>query len=164
MTNPTGVIRLDNKEAFIEYSVELMKPAIRQIYILTPDFDREWLGAPEFVEQLKLCLVKNRRMNVKMLIADPTTGIRSQHPLISLIKRLSRFKARVITEEFLDKQPLKNTQLLIDLNGIVMRQSFNDFIGFAHFQDKQTVKNLLEDFEQYWRFSTTHADLRHVYL
>ncbi len=164
MNQETGVIRLENADEFINYSVELLKPAIRQIHILTPDFNREWLGAPEVVEQIKLCVVKNRRVKVRMLVADPTSGIRSQHPLIGLVRRLSRFEARVVTEEFAEKQPLKNALIIVDLGGVIVKQSLADYVGFVHFDDKQTGKNLLEDFEQYWRFSTTHSDLRHVYL
>ena len=164
MNHDTGVIRLDTQQAFIDYSVELMKPAIRQIHILTPDFDQGWFGANEFVEQLKLTIVRNRRLQVKLLVADPTTGIRSQHPLIAIIKRLSRFEGRVINEDFLEKQPLKDAQLLVDIGGVMVRQSLTDYMGFIHFNDKQTGKTRLEGFAQYWRFSHTHSDLRYVYL
>ncbi|MEJ2042424.1 MAG: hypothetical protein P8X74_07335 [Reinekea sp.] len=162
--NETGVVRLQGLEDFIQHSVELITPVLRQINILTPDFNADWLGAGEFVEQLKLCIVRNRRVKVRLLLVDPISGIRQNHPLIPLIKRLSRFEARVITREFADKQPLKNAQLLVDLGGVLVRQSFSDYVGFVHYDDKHTVKNLLEDYEQYWRFSTVHADLRHLYI
>ena len=160
----TGVIRLETLEEFIQYSLEIIKPAIRSINILTTDIERPWLGDDTVVQQLKLAIVKNRRVHVRLLIADPTLAIKTAHPLIPLIRKLSRFEARVVQEEMLEKQPFKKTFLTVDRGGVVLRQSLDTFVGFCHFDDKHTVKNLSEEFDQYWRYSDTHADLRHLHI
>ncbi len=157
----TGVIRLESVEEFVEYSAELIKPALRSVTILTPDMERLWLGAELVVDSIKLGIVKNRRLQVRLLVADPTLAIRTGHPLLGLIKKLSRFEARVISKEMQEKQPLTTSMILVDRGGVVVRQSGDNFIGFCHFDDKHTVKNLNADFDQYWRYSETHADLRY---
>lgn len=160
----TGVIRLNSVEAFVEHSNELIKPAIRHIDILTTDMDKPWLGEASVVQQLKLAVVKNRRLHVRLLMADPKLAIRISHPLIPLIKRLSRFQAKVIDNEMLDKQPLKYNFVLVDRGGLVVKQSETDFVGFAHFDDKHSVANQRETFNEYWRYSHAHPDLRYMTL
>ncbi|WP_196157089.1 hypothetical protein [Reinekea sp. G2M2-21] len=167
MTEPnsdTGVVRLETVEDFVQYSTELINPALRTINILTTDMERPWLGHEDLVNSLKKAIVRNRRVSVRLLVTDPTLAIRTGHPLIPLIRKLSRFEARVIQQEMQEKQPIKQTMILVDRGGIVVRQSLQDFVGFCHFDDKHSVKNFNEDFDQYWRYSDTHADLRHLHI
>ena len=126
--------------------------------------DKAWLGSEDLVDQLKRSVIKNRRIQVRLLIADPSMALRSNHPLIPLIRKLSRIKAQVIDSELLEKQPLTESFLLVDRGGILMRQSLLEYNGFVHFNDKPSVTNKQEEFDQYWRYSQEHADLRHVYL
>lgn len=160
----TGVIRLTNAEEFVETSKDLLNPVIRNINILTTDFEREWFGHTSVTEALKKAVITNRRVTLRILVADPTKAIKTKHPLIPLIRKLSRIEARVIQEEILEKQPMKQSFCLVDRSRLIVRQSFDQFMGFAHFEDKHSVKNFNEMFDQYWRFSSTHADLRHVYV
>jgi len=160
----TGVIRLDKLEEFIHYSAEILTPVIRTVNILTNDMDKLWLGHVDIFEKIKLAVIKNRRIQVRLLVGDPSLALKINHPLIPLIRKLSRFEARVIDQEMLEKVPMRNSFILVDRGGIIMKQSEKEHIGFAHFDDKQSVKNQLEVFDQYWRFSYTHSDLRHVYL
>lgn len=165
-SNPsdTGVIRLKDAEGFIETSRDLLHPVIRSIKIVTTDFEREWFGQTDVIDALKRAVITNHRVTLQILVADPTKAIKTQHPMLPLIRKLSRIEARVIQEEILEKQPMKQTFCLVDRSRLIVRQSFDQFIGFAHFDDKHSVKNFTELFDQYWRFSNTHSDLRHVYL
>ena len=162
MQEPTdrGVIRLNSVEDFIEITPRVIKPALRSIDILTPDLEKPWLGSTVVVESLKAAVIRNRRIHVRCLIADPTLAVKTDHPLLGLIRKLSRIEARVISNELQEKQPLKNSMLLVDRSGVVLRQSNDAFIGFGHFDDKQTVKRLKAEFELYWRYSETNAYLR----
>lgn len=160
----TGVIRLEHAEEFVQHSCEIVSSAIRQINLLSTDLEQPWFGDEAFVNAIKKAVVQNRRVKVRILVADPTLAIRRQHPLIPLIKRLSRIEARVIEDEILDKEPLKHSFLLVDRGQLVVRQVREDMIGFAHYDDKPTVKKLNETFEQYWRYSATHADLRYMHI
>lgn len=160
----TGVIRLENAESFAQNSCEMLQSVVRTVNVLSTDLERPWLGDPSVVNAIKKAVVSNRRVRVRILISDPTLAIREQHPLLPLIKRLSRIEARVIDDALLDKEPLKYTFMLIDRSQLVVRQVQDDFIGFAHYDDKPTVKTLNETFDQYWRYSSPHPDLRFVHL
>lgn len=160
----TGVIRLNGPHAFAEQSTELIDTALRSIDLLCHTLEPAWLGNADFVECLKSAIVSNHRLQVRLLIANPWPAIHSHHPLIPLIKRLSRFQAKVIDEDILEKQPISNDFILIDQTGIVIRQSVTDFIGFAHFDDRQSVMAQKELFERYWRFSHAIPDLRYMHL
>jgi hypothetical protein len=160
----TGVIRLNHAEEFVENSLLMLKPVIRTIHILAPKLELGWFGNAELTEQLKRSIIKNRRVQVKLITTDPTEALRINHPLIPLVRKLSRFEARVIPSEILDKQPLKKYFLLVDRQGVVVNQLLDEYVGFAHFDDKHTVKTLTGEFDQFWRLGVEHADLRHVYL
>lgn len=160
----TGVIRLNTLEEFVAQSSIIVSHAVRKVDVLTSTLAPAWLGSSALVAALKQAVLKNHRLQVRILIADVLPAIEADHPLIPLIRRLSRIEARVIDEQTLIKQPLKAELLLVDRGGIVMRQSSEQFVGFAHQDDKQTVAVQQGVFDQYWRFSKTHSDLRHVYL
>lgn len=160
----TGVIRLNTVEEFTEHSAEVLCDVIRTVNILATDLDKPWLGHDMVVDALKRAVITNRRVQVRILMTDPTLAIRLNHPLLALIKKLSRIEARVIQEDILDKVPLKRTFILVDRDKLVVKQTLQDYVGFAHFDDKHSVQNLTEEFDQYWRYSETHADLRHVYI
>jgi hypothetical protein len=166
MTEPTetGVIRLENSEEFVEHSAEILQNPVRSIYLLCNDFDKPWLGQETLVQALKKAVIKNPRVQVRILLADTRLAVKTHHPLLPLIRKLSRIEARVIQEEMLEKQPIKENFLLVDRDKLVVRQLQQDYIGFAHYDDKHSVQNFTEAFDQYWRFSNTDSDLRHVYV
>jgi hypothetical protein len=163
-TSDTGVIRLNSHEEFVLHTEPLVKNSVRKIELLVNTLEPSWLGNPGVVEAIKQAVLKNRRLHLRLLIADVESVIECDHPLLPLIRRLSRIEARIIDGQTLAKQPLKNELLLVDRGGIIMRQSTTQFIGFAHYDDKQTVTVQQGVFDQYWRFSKTHSDLRYVYL
>ncbi|EAR07784.1 hypothetical protein [Reinekea blandensis] len=158
----TGVIRLDSADGFAQHSCEVLANALRTINIVSTDLERTWLGHTEVVDALKRAVIKNRRVHVRILLTEPGDAIAQKHPLIPLIKRLSRMEARVIEDDILDKVPLKHTFLTVDRSRVVLRQTQDEFIGFAHYDDRPTVSQLQDTFDQYWRYSRQHPDLRFV--
>lgn len=159
-----GVIRLDNAEAFARQSREILSSAIRTVNIVSTDLERAWFGQSAVVDAVKKAVIQNRRVHVRILLTDPGAAIAQKNALIPLIKRLSRIEARVIEETILDKVPLKHSFLTVDRSKVVLRQTQDEFIGFAHYDDRQTVSNLQETFDQYWRYSSSHPDLRFVHI
>lgn len=160
----TGVIRLSNAEQFIEQSVSLLSQTIRTVHIITDTLDFPWLGNEDVIDAIKAAVIKNRRVHVRILVTETKQAVSLGHPLLNLIKRLSRIEARLIEPEILDKEPLKHGYLLVDRGGVALRQSLDSYVGFAHHNDKPTVKRLTDRFDQYWRYSKTSPELRFVYL
>lgn len=160
----TGVIRLSSAEHFVEHSTELVNNTIRTVNIITDSLELPWLGDDALVNAVKMAVIKNRRVHVRILVTETKQAVAQSHPLLALIKRLSRIEARLIEPEILDKEPLKQAFLLVDRAGIVLRNNLEEYAGFAHYDDKPTVKNLNNRFDQYWRYSKTSPELRFVYL
>ncbi len=160
----TGVIRLETLEAFNQQSLMLLKDALRSIDILSTDLSRPWLGNDDVIEGLKHAVIQNRRLTLRLLIADATLAIKTDHPLIALTRKLSRINAREIDSQVLEKMPIKHEFLLVDRGGIVLKQAPERYNGFAHLNDRQTVQSQRELFDQYWRFSHEHPDLRSFHL
>lgn len=157
----TGVIRLDSIEDFISQSTPLIDSGLRSINIISQDLNRPWLGSDAVVTALKQFILTNRRAHLRLLIAQTTHTLRTDHPLVPLIKKLSRIEARIIESEILEKEPLGYEFILVDRGGVVLRQALDNYIGFAHTDDKTTVKGLQSSFDQYWRYSQPSPELRY---
>lgn len=164
-SSETGVIRLENPDGFIQHTVELINQGIRKVTVLTTDLEPEWLGAEPVVEALRQFAIKNRRSEVRILTTDPMPAVRSNHPWLELIRRLSRVEARVIKSEILDTEPMKGTFVISDLSGIVYRAADSGaWQGFAHYDDRATVRQQLDVFEQYWRYSEESPEFRKLVI
>lgn len=157
----TGVIRLNSVDEFVTQSTELIPTGIRCINIISHDLALPWLGQESVVDALKHFILSNRRARLRLLVGETRNALSVNHPLIPLIKKLSRIEARVIEEEILEKEPLKYEYLLVDRSGLVVKQKPDQYIGFAHHDDKTTVKNLKSSFDQYWRYSQPSPELRY---
>ncbi|MEX0622629.1 MAG: hypothetical protein WD251_01905 [Saccharospirillum sp.] len=162
--NDTGVIRLNTLDDFIEHSRELINQAGRELTVLSTDLDRDWLGSDALTDALRQFAVCNRRSKVRILVTETSPVVQGRHAWLDLIKRLSRIEIRVIKPDILDTEPMKGTFLLSDRSGLVYRNSETGYIGFVHYDDRATVRQQLEVFEQYWRYSTESPELRHLAL
>ncbi|WP_028669539.1 hypothetical protein [Saccharospirillum impatiens] len=162
--NDTGVIRLNTLDDFIEHTGELINQTSRELTVLSTDLDRDWLGNEALTTALRQFAISNRRSTVRILISEPTPVVKGRHAWLDLIKRLSRIEIRVIKPEILDAEPMKGTFVLSDRSGLVYRNSETGYTGFAHYDDRATVRQQLDVFEQYWRYSDESPEFRHLAL
>ncbi|WP_127556474.1 hypothetical protein [Saccharospirillum alexandrii] len=160
----TGVIRLNSLDDFIEHSVELINQTGRELTVLSTDLDRDWLGSDAVTDALRQFAIRNRRSKVRILVTETSPIVQGRHAWLDLIKRLSRIEIRVINPEILDTEPMKGTFLLSDRSGLVYRNSETGYIGFVHYDDRATVRQQLDVFEQYWRYSQESSEFRHLAL
>lgn len=163
-SSETGVIRLHNVDEFVEHTAEMMANSIRLVTVLSTDLEREWLGAQPVCDALRRFSIGNRRSQVRILTTDPTPAIKGGHPWLELIRRLSRVECHIINAEILDREPLKGTFILSDRSGIVYRGTEVGFEGFAHYDDRATVRQQLDVFDQYWRYSDISPEFRTLAL
>jgi hypothetical protein len=156
----TGVIRLENLAAFTEHTAELIGQSIREVYVLSPDMALPWLGAEAVTDALRRFALTHRRAQIRILVCDASAVVQQRHPWLALIRRLSKIEARVIKPEILDTEPLKGSFVLSDRRGLVYRNSETEYLGFAHYDDRPTVQQQRNLFEQYWRYSAAHPEFR----
>lgn len=162
--NDTGVIRLNSLDDFIEHSVELINQTGRELTVLSTDLDRDWLGSDAVTDALRQFAIRNRRSKVRILVTETSPVVKGRHAWLDLIKRLSRIEIRVIKPDILDTEPMKGTFLLSDRSGLVYRNSETGYLGFVHYDDRATVRQQLDVFEQYWRYSDESPEFRHLAL
>lgn len=156
----TGVIRLESIEDFTEHTAELISQSIREVHVLSPDLSLPWLGNEAVTDALRRFAITHRRAHIRILVCDPGPVVQQRHPWLELIRRLSKIEARVIKPEILDTEPLKGSFVLSDRSRLVYRNSDTQFIGFAHYDDRPTVQQQRNLFEQYWRYSEAHPEFR----
>lgn len=162
-SSDTGVIRLNQAEDFVHHTVELINTCTRRVTVLSTDLEPLWLASDHVTEALRQFAVQNRRSEVRILTTDPTAVVQVNHPWLEVIRRLSRVDARVIKSEILDREPMKGTFVIGDLSGLVYRASDGDaWQGFAHYDDRATVRQQLDVFEQYWRYSEASPEFRKI--
>ena len=161
----TGVIRLNTLEDFITHTADLIPQSVRQVTVLSTNLEPEWLGAPSVTEALRQFAIQNARSQIRILVTETTSTVATSHPWLELIRRLSRVQARVIKPELLDTEPMKGTFVLSDRKGIVYRAlDSGAWQGFAHYDDRATVRKQLDIFEQYWRYSEESPEFRTLAL
>jgi hypothetical protein len=59
---------------------------------------------------------------------------------------------------------MKGTFLLSDSTGLVYRNSQSRYLGFAHYDDRATVRQQIDVFDQYWRYSEESPEFRFLAL
>lgn len=160
----TGVIRLETVDEFIEHTAEIIAGAVREVTVLTTNLEPDWLGAEPVTDALRQFAIRTPRSRIRILTSDPGQAIKTGHPWMELIRRLSRIECRIIKAEILDTEPMKGTFVLRDRSGIVYRGSETGFIGFAHYDDRPTVRQQRDIFDQYWRYSEESAEFRTLAL
>lgn len=162
--NDTGVIRLNSLDEFIEHSRELINQTGRELTVLSTDLDRDWLGSDAVTDALRQFAIRNRRSKVRILVTETDPVVKGRHAWLDLIKRLSRIEIRVIKPDILDTEPMKGTFVLSDRSALVYRNSETGYLGFVHYDDRATVRQQLDVFEQYWRYSEESPEFRQLTL
>lgn len=160
----TGVIRLQSVDDFIGHTTELIGQTVRELRVLSTDLEADWLGSEAVTDALRRFALGNRRASVHILVTDATAAVKANHRWLELIRRLSRLQCQVIKADILDSEPLKGTFVLSDRRGLVYRGALDAYTGFAHYDDRATVRQQREIFDQYWRYSQPSAEFRTLAL
>lgn len=153
------LLTIDSEREARAISLELLQRARHRVSVFARDLDPALLGAPEAVEALRHLLARGRGVEVRILLQEPASLQRAQHPWLPLMQRLSSLiQVRQVSEPIDQQNPM--ALLLNDAGGFFQRPLASRFEGSAGLQAEGRRRQLQNQFDELWERGQSCAELR----
>jgi hypothetical protein len=153
---------LDGVEDFRTHALALAAKAHRRIEILCQDLDAPVYGQNEFIETLSNFMRSSRNAQIQVLIRDTKLAKELGHPLIRLSQRLSsKIQLRKL---ILEPENNEREFMCCDTDGLLYKNDFSVYQGFANYAALREVKQMREEFNYLWEYGETDPDLQLLQL
>ncbi len=153
-------LAVDSLETCTRISLLLTQQATHSLYIFTRDMDERLYDTEPFIEAVRQLAIRGRHSEVRILVQQPDHGIKNDHRLIELSRRLSSHMAiRTVHPDFRD---YNEAFLIVDDEGFVHRPLADRFEGKAGFHDPLEARELKRFFIKVWEMSS--RDPQHLRL
>ncbi len=154
-----AAVRLENGEAILAATVELIAQSRRQLYIHSRDLEFGLYGHGELVEALKQFALRNRGGEVRIIVQEPASLRGKTHPLLELTQKLTSF--------FLVRAPVEEEDLqypssfvINDRDGYLFRLVGDRLEGHWSPNLPARHRQLQEAFERAWQRSRPCSEFR----
>ena len=143
------IAEINNLEATLTATLQLINKARRQIWIYTPDLEHVLYGQKEIVDALKQFAITSNGGNVLVIVQD-TLGVRKEpHLLLALAQKLpSSFAFRTPVEA--DDLEYPSAYIVNDREGYLFRQQSSKYLGVWSPTLPARNRQLREEFERTW--------------
>lgn len=154
--------RFSRPEQAQAHALALLQQARSSLCLYTPDLEA-WLYSHSSVQdactRFLLASPKNR---LRILLRDVGTPVRQGHRLLNLAKRItSNLQVRKINPDHPDEP---GAYLLVDDRGLLLRETPDQYAGYALYNDPGRVRQRQAQFDEAWDLSLTDPDLRSFLL
>lgn len=158
-TAAPDLLDIDSEHAARTISLALLTQARHRLSVFARDLDPVLLGTPEAVEALRQLLARGRGVDVRVLLQEPASLQRTQHPWLTLMQRLSSLiQVREVIEPIDQKNPM--ALLLNDTGGFFQRPLASRFEGSAGLQAEARCRQLQNEFDALWERAQPCTELR----
>jgi predicted GNAT family N-acyltransferase len=155
-------IRFDNQDAAAHHVLELLSQARRSICIYTPDFEPQLYNRTDVEQAITRFLVAHPRNRLRVLIKESSQAVRLGHRLINLSRRLtSNFSIRKRSPDYPAEE---NAYLLVDDQGLVIRNNPQLYTGLAYYNARATVRLQQNRFDSTWQTGQSDPNVRSMLL
>jgi hypothetical protein len=155
-TNQIIVVR--REEDCRAVSLELAKQAYLRLRIYSPWLDHVLYDNTEFADALSQLARRNRHTEIQILIWNSHRMVKNGHRVLELSRRLSSsIRIRLVHPDY---RQMNHEYILADDDGIIYRQDFELYGGYANFYDKTEVNRLGREFLHAWETSNEDPNLR----
>ena len=147
---------------FADYAVALARSAARQLCIQSPALDVRVFDNAELIDAIGELARGGRQTGVRILVADPRPLVQRGHRLLALARRLpSKVQIRVLAEH---PEWQGETVVIRDSDGVLYHAGDAGEAAFYEPDSRASTQRHLERFEDLWRHSETHVELRSMPL
>lgn len=158
-TTGPELLDIDGEHAARAICLALLQAARHRLCVFSRDLDPMLLGTPEAVEALRGVLARGRGVELRILLQEPASLQRAQHPWLPLIQRLSSLiQVRTVSEPIDLQNP--TALLLNDTGGFFERPLANRFEGSASLQAEGRRRQLQGAFDELWERADPCTELR----
>lgn len=156
------IIAFDGKHEAAAAALALVENAHREICFLGSELDMVLLDNPAVIDCLKQLCISSRRTQIRILVDETQSSIINSHRLLPLVAKLtSSISVHILSEKH--KRP-KNLMLLVDQSGYLRCLNNQRYQGQANLHDPLTVRELKQQFEEYWNHSSVDVATRRLNL
>jgi len=150
---------IDTIESTLAATLQLINDARRELYIYSQELEYSLYAQNDLVDALKRFVLRNRNIEVKIIIQEPAKLRGKVHPVLELAQRLSsHFLIRTPVEEQ-DKQ-YSSAFILNDRDGYLFRLVGERFEGHWSPNLPARKRQLQEEFERVWQRAQPCTEFR----
>ena len=137
---------------------EIAATAQRLISIYTPDLEPDLYDQTAFLDVIKHFVLTRRFSKVRVLLAEPTRGLRDRTRFVAMGRRLSScIDIRYVAAQ---SQQRASSYLIADDRAIVYRMRADTWDGVADINNPSAARVYLQEFDQVWNASAAEHGLR----
>lgn len=156
-------IAVESLEEARDVTLAVLRQARHRLWIYSRDLDPLLLGTPEALDAIRQFGIGRRNAELRILLHDPMSALRSGHGLVPLVQRLSSRMAFRVPETEHDLQ-YPAAFVVDDTGGYLFRPIGSRFEGTADLHGPGRARQLREYFDQVWERSLPSRELRPVHL
>ncbi len=155
-------VKITAREENALAAVELVTQAKRKLSIISQELDPKVYDQPDFLEALRQMALKNRFVEVRILVTEPELIVRRGHKLIDLAGKISSFiELRKVSVRY---KTFNEAVLIADEVGYLYRESMERYKGKVNFNSRRESKHLLDVFNEMWETAKPDPNLRKVVI
>jgi len=163
-TNPESnqIIAFDGKHEAAAAALELVESAKREICFLGSELDVVLLDNPAIINCIKQLCIRSHRTQIRLLVDETQSSVINSHRLLPVIAKLtSSISVHILSDKH---QRPKNLLMLADHSGYLRCLNNQRYLGQANLHDPLTVRELKQQFEEYWNQSSADVTTRRLHL
>jgi hypothetical protein len=149
------VLRLENFSSFNQHINQILGGAKRTATLYTTQLYPNLWATPTIVSAFSNLARRSQHSKIRILVLDPTTLYRGNHPLLLLSQRLSsRSEIKVANK---DNDRTVHAFIIVDDRKLVYFNNEEELAGFANYCAPAECRALNEKFNTLWNYSS-HTD------
>lgn len=157
-----GETPVDDQGQVLEAVRALTGQARREIALVSRHLDRRVFEDDGVVEAFKRVATRGRGARIRLIILDVEPVVRNGHRLVDLAQRVSsHMRIRIPGRAH---RRFNESWLLADTYGYVRLRFADRYEGSVDFNDRRTVRDLTERFDEMWEAGREDPNLRRLAL
>lgn len=155
-----GFLLLRREDEFRRVVMAMAGQATHSIKLLSPLLDHKLFDRQELYEALSVLARRNKYTSVEILLYDSHRVVKNGHALLEIARRLpSSIGIRIVHPEL---RHLNHEYMLADEGGIIYRQDYENYEGYANFRDVTECNRLKRQFRAAWESGLQDPNLRQL--
>lgn len=156
------LLRLDGPDQFHQATALLLTQTVRELHIVTPDFEAERFNNAAFADALSQFARRSKHTQTRFLVGDPAIAIRWGHHVVSLARRLtSLIQIRQLHED--DYDPAEAWMVADDI-GLIRRDTMDGYLGLLSAKAIPQAQQKNRRFVELWERGHEVPEFRQMFL
>lgn len=157
-----NLVAFDSREQAASLALELINSAGREICFFGPQLDPVLFDHDSVIEALSQFARRSDRTQIRFVVFDTRNNIAQSHRLLPLAQRLtSKIKIHIASRKH---QSLRQMFMLIDTNAYLYCPNSDRYQGRVATDAAASVRELQQDFNDFWNHSTADINSRRLHI